>query len=60
MSFVMTDEFSVAITKITSRIGLVSYELTIYLSVFGQFKLNEIWPFYQKNVNHLILNCKTL
>ena len=35
MSFVMTDEFSVRVTKIIQ--GLVSCELTAYLSVFNLF-----------------------
>ena len=40
--------------------GLVSHELTAYLSVFNQFKLNELWPYYQKHVNQIILNHTTL
>ena len=40
--------------------GLVSHELTTYLSIFNQFKLNELWPYYQKHVNHIILNHITL
>ena len=55
LSFVMTDEFSMSVTKIIQ--GLVSHELTAYLSIFNLFKLNELWPYYQK---HVILNCKTL
>ena len=27
---------------------------------FNQFKLNELWPYYQKHVNQIILNCTTL
>ena len=41
--------------------GLVSHELTAYLSIFNLFKLNnELWPYYQKHVNQIILNCTTL
>ena len=39
---------------------LVSHELTAHLSVFNQFKLNELWPYYQKHVNHTVLNRATL
>ena len=34
----------------------MSHELTAYLSIFNQFKLNELWPYYQKHVNQIILN----
>ena len=40
--------------------GLVSHELTAYLSIFNLFKLNELWPYYQKHVNQIILNHTTL
>ena len=40
--------------------GLVSHELTVYLSIFNLFKLNELWPYYQKHVNQIILNRTTL
>ena len=40
--------------------GLASHELTAYLSIFNQFKLNELWPYYQKHVNQIILNRTTL
>ena len=40
--------------------GLVSHELTTYLSVFHLFKLNELWTYYQKHVNQIILNHTTL
>ena len=41
--------------------GLVSHELTAYLSIFNLFKLNnELWPYYQKHVNQIILKCTTL
>ena len=40
--------------------GLVSHELTAYFSIFNQFKLNELWPYYQKHVNQIILNRTTL
>ena len=36
--------------------GLVSRELTAYLSIFNLSELNELWPYYQKNVNQIILN----
>ena len=36
--------------------GFVSHELTAYLSIFNLFKLNELWPYYQKQVNQIILN----
>ena len=36
--------------------GLVSHELTAYLSIFNLSELNELWPYYQKNVNQIILN----
>ena len=40
--------------------GLVTHELTAYLSIFNQFKLNELWPYYQKHVNQILLNRTTL
>ena len=40
--------------------GLVSHELKAYLSIFNLFKLNELWPYYQKHVNQIILNRTTL
>ena len=40
--------------------GLVSHELIAYLSIFNLFKLNELWPYYQKHVNQIILNRTTL
>ena len=50
---------SVRVLKITS--GLVSQKLTAYLSFFfNLFKLNELWPYYQKHVNQIILNCTSL
>ena len=33
-------------------------QLTILF--FNLFKLNELWPYYQKHVNQIILNCTTL
>ena len=30
------------------------------LSIFNLFKLNELWPYYQKHVNQIILNHTTL
>ena len=38
----------------------MSHELTVYLSIFNLFKLNELWPYYQKHVNQIILNRTTL
>ena len=49
----MTDEFSVRVTKITL---LVSHGLTAYLYGFNLLKLNELWPYYQKHINQIILN----
>ena len=40
--------------------GLVSHELTTYISIFNLFKLSELWPYYQKYVNQIILNNITL
>ena len=34
----------------------MSHELTACLSIFNIFKLNKLWPYYQKHVNQLILN----
>ena len=42
------------------RCGLVSHEFTVYLSIFNLFKLDELWSYYQKHVNQIILNCTTL
>ena len=36
--------------------GLVCHELTAYLSIFNLFKLSELWPYYQRHVNQIILN----
>ena len=55
LSFVTADEFSVSVTKIIQ--GLVSNEPTAYLSIFNLFKVNELWPYYQK---HVILNSANL
>ena len=49
MSFVMADEFSVRVAKITSRIG-VSWTNSL-LFYFNLFTLNELWPYYEKHVN---------
>ena len=40
--------------------GLMSHKLTTYLSIFNLFKLNELWSYYQKHVNQIILNHTTL
>ena len=29
----------------------MSHELTTYFSIFNLFKLNELWPYYQKHVH---------
>ena len=39
---------------------MVSHEVTAYLSIFNLFKLNELWPYYQKHANKIILNRITL
>ena len=44
ISFVTTDEFSVKVVKITLQ-GLVSHELTAYLSIFNIFQLNELYQY---------------
>ena len=54
MSCVLTDEFSVRVTKITSRIGA-----TAFLSILNLFELNELWLYFQKHVNQIILNRTT-
>ena len=38
----------------------MSHELTAYLPIFNLFKLNELWPYYQKHVSQTILNRITL
>ena len=38
----------------------VSHELTAYFSIFNQFELNKLWPYYQKHVNKIVLNSITL
>ena len=38
--------------------GLVSHELTAYLSIFNLFNLSTLRWYYQKHVNQIILNCK--
>ena len=39
---------------------LISDELKAYLCVFDLFKLHELWPYYQKYVNQIILKPTTL
>ena len=56
--FVTTYESSVRVTRINSRIG-ISWTLSLPF-YFNQFKLNELWPYYQKRVNQIILNHITL
>ena len=54
VSFVTTDEFSMRVTKITSRIGVSSTQsLPFYF--FSKFKLSELWPYCQKHVSQIIL-----
>ena len=36
------------------------HELTAYLSIFTLFKLYELWPYYQKHENQIVLNRVTL
>ena len=40
--------------------GLMSPELTVYLSVFDLFLSSELWPYYQKDVNQATSNHKIL
>ena len=40
--------------------GLVFHDLKAYLCISNQFKLNELWPYYQQHVNQIILNHTTL
>ena len=40
--------------------GLVSHKPTAYFSVFDLFELNELWPYYQKEVNQISLKHTTL
>ena len=50
VSFVMTEEFLVRVMKITSRIGVSwTHSLPFY------FKLNELWSYYQKHANQVII-----
>ena len=51
VSCVTTDEFSVRVAKITSRIG-VSWTHSLPFC-FNLFQLNELWPYYQKDVNQI-------
>ena len=38
----------------------MSHKLTAKLSILNLFKLNELWPYYPKHVNQIILNRTTL
>ena len=40
--------------------GLVSHELTAYLSIFNLLYLDELWPYYEKDVHQITLNCTNL
>ena len=33
---------------------------SVYLSIFNLFKLDELWPYYQKHVNRIVLKDATL
>ena len=57
VSFVSTDEFSES-QKLLQ--GFASHALTVYLSILNLSKLNLLWPYCQKHVNQIILNCMTL
>ena len=39
---------------------MVSHEIIASLSIFNLFKLNGLWPYYQKHVNYISLNRTTL
>ena len=58
VSFVTADSSQLGSQKLLQR--LVSHELTAYLSIFNLFKLSELWPYFQKHVNQIILNRTTL
>ena len=58
MSFVLTGEFSVKGHKNYFKDWCL--KLTAYLSILDLFKLNELWPYYQKHVNQITSNCTTL
>ena len=50
MSFVTIDEFPVRITKIDFKYwSLMNSHPTF---IFNLCKFNELWPYYQKHVNH--------
>ena len=42
----------------------MSHELTAYLSIFFEFKLIQLWPYYQKHVKQIITSdasiCSTM
>ena len=40
--------------------GLVSRELTVYFSIFNLFWLNELLPYYRKDLNQMALNHVTV
>ena len=58
VAFFKTDEFSVRVTKITLRIHVLWTQSL--LSIFNLFKLSELWPYYLKHVNQIILNHNSL
>ena len=58
MSFVTTNEVSVRFTKITSRIGVSGTQPTFLFLIY--FQLNELWSYYQNDVNQITLNHTTL
>ena len=58
VSFATTDEFSVRVTKITSKIGL---SWTYILPSWFWPGFNSVhWPYYQKEINQIVLNHTTL
>ena len=65
MSFVMTGELSQQLVKVSEGHNsffkdwcLMNSQATFLF--FNLFKLSELWPYYQKHVNQIILNHTTL
>ena len=58
VSFVMTDEFSMGVTKITSRIS-ASWTHSLLFWFWPLFNSRK-WQCYQKNLNQITLNHTTL
>ena len=58
MLFVTKNKFSVRVTKIASRIGLMNSQ---FIFLFLTYLLvNELRPYYQKDVNQITFNNTTL